>query len=282
MRASIQVLSIVGLSVIFFLAACQNEPESNETPPTVEMVDAYQQYFAQYDVEGSFLLYDLNNNHYVHVNQERNGKGFIPASTFKILNSLIGLESGVIVDENHVIKWDGTEHDFSVWNRDHTLATAIQNSVVWYYQEVARQVGRDEMQRHVERAQYGNRNINGNIDSFWLDGEIRISPEEQIEFLRMLYLEELHFSSRSMEIVKEILVLEEQENFRLSAKTGLGLRVDPIVGWWVGYVEADDNVYFFVINIESENPQPDFQSARFEITNQIFDELGLPMDISGL
>jgi len=136
--------------------------------------------------KGAFVLYDLKGNRYIRYNPERCAERFIPASTFKIMNSLIGLETGVIPDANYVIKWDGAQYDIPAWNQDHTLKTAIQNSVVWYYQELARRVGEKKMQQYVDAAHYGNRDISGKIDTFWLEGGLRISAEEQVEVLKRL------------------------------------------------------------------------------------------------
>ena len=166
------------------------------------------------------MLYDLNRNRYIHYDPERCAERFIPASTFKIMNSLIGLETGVIPDEDYVIQWDGTQYAIPSWNQDHTLKTAILNSVVWYYQELARRVGRERMQSYVDAANYGNEDISGQIDTFWLEGGLRISANEQVEFLKRLYQDELPFSTRSVNIVKEILVLEKVGSYQLSGKTG--------------------------------------------------------------
>jgi beta-lactamase class D len=204
--------------------------------------------------KGAFVLYDLNGNQYIRYNPERCAEQFIPASTFKIMNSLIGLETGVIPDENYVIKWDGTQNVIPSWNQDHTLKTAIQNSVVWYYQELARRVGREKMQYYVDAAHYGNQNISGQIDTFWLEGGLRISADEQVEFLKRLYKGDLPFSTRSMNIVKEILVLDEAKSYKLSGKTGSVQRITPHEGWFVGYLETKGNVYFFATNLESSSP----------------------------
>jgi beta-lactamase class D len=222
--------------------------------------------------KGAFVLYDLNRNRYIRYNPERCAERFIPASTFKIMNSLIGLETGVIPDADYVIKWDGTQYDIPAWNQDHTLRTAIQNSVVWYYQELARRVGKERMQEYVDAANYGNKDISGKIDTFWLEGGLRISAEEQVEFLKRLYKDELPFSRRSMDTVKEILVLEKTETYQLSGKTGSALRVLPIVSWFVGYLETKDNVYFFATNIEGSDGTGD--KAR-EIAQNILQDLGL-------
>jgi beta-lactamase class D len=227
-------------------------PTRTASAPEVILKPELGDYFKGAD--GAFTLYDLNRNQYLRYNPERCAERFLPASTFKILNSLIGLETGVIPDENYVIPWDGTQYDFPSWNRDQTLKTAIRDSVVWYYQELARRVGRERMQSYVDAADYGNRDISGPIDSFWLNGALRISADEQVDFLMRLFRDELPFSARSMEIVREILVLEKTGTFSFSGKTGSVQRIAPHVGWFVGYLETAGDVYFLAVNFESANP----------------------------
>ncbi len=222
------------------------------TAPASEVRPDLEKYFQGFS--GAFVLYDLNANRSIRYNPERCAKRFLPASTFKILNALIGLETGVIPDENYVIPWDGTHYDVPAWNQDNTLKTAIQNSVVWYFQELARRVGEQRMQQYVDAAGYGNQDISGQIDSFWLAGGLRISADEQVAFLQRLYQGDLPFSSRSMNIVKEILVLEKTDSYQLSGKTGSVQRVTPNEGWFVGYLETRGDVYFFATNYESSNP----------------------------
>jgi beta-lactamase class D len=240
--------------------------------PASEVKPELEKYFQGF--KGAFVLYDVNSNRYIRYNPEQCTERFLPASTFKIMNSLIGLETGVILDENYVIKWNGTKYDIPSWNQDHTLKTAIQNSVVWYYQELARRVGKEKMQQYVDAANYGNKDISNQIDTFWLEGGLRISAEEQIGFLKRLYKSELPFSQRSMNIVKEILTLEKTETYRLSGKTGSVQRVTPHVGWFVGYLEAKGNVYIFATNIGSPGSEGDGNKAK-EITRNILQGLGL-------
>jgi beta-lactamase class D len=226
--------------------------------------------------KGAFVLYDLNRNRYIRYDPERCAERFVPASTFKIMNSLIGLETGVIPDEDYVIQWDGTQYAIPSWNQDHTLKTAILNSVVWYYQELARRVGRERMQSYVDAANYGNRDISGQIDTFWLEGGLRISANEQVEFLKRLYQDELPFSTRSVNIVKEILVLEKTGSYQLSGKTGSVQRLALHQGWFVGYLETEGNVYFFATNFESTSPDglANGETAR-KISQSILQGLGL-------
>jgi len=253
-------------------------PTSSQATPTAAAIPASEvRSELEKDLQGfkgAFVLYDLNRNRYIRYNPERCAERFIPASTFKIMNSLIGLETGAVPDADYVIKWDGTKYDVPAWNQDHTLRTAIQNSAVWYYQELARRVGEKKMQEYVDAAHYGNQNISGKIDTFWLEGSLRISAEEQVEFLKRLYKGELPFSQRSMNIVKEILVLEKTETYQLSGKTGSGQRITPHESWFVGYLETQGNVYIFAANIESLGSDGNGDTAK-EIVRNILKDLGL-------
>src|SRR5919108_3773525 len=137
-------------------------------------------YFTDAGTQGTFVLYDLQHDTYQVSDRQRAETRFIPASTFKIPNSLIALDTGVVTDEDHVFPWDKTKREDVSWNRDHTLRTALKYSVVPVYQGIARQVGTQRMQEYVTKLQYGNADISGGIDQFWLDGGLRISPVEQV------------------------------------------------------------------------------------------------------
>lgn len=226
-------------------------------------------YFQKAGVKGTFLLYDIKKNKYLVYNSQRANSRFVPASTFKILNSLIALETGVVQDENEVIKWDGIKRDFPQWNKDQTMRTAIKDSVVWFYQELARRIGQQRMQRYINLANYGNRDISGGIDRFWLDGGLRITPKEQIDFLVKLYQKNLPFSQRSIAIVKDIIINEKTSDYVLRGKTGW----EGQVGWYVGYLERSNDVYFFAINMDIV--EPNNTKARISITKSILQDLGL-------
>ncbi len=236
----------------------------------------FTRYYDEYGVKGSFLLYDLNKGEYICYDSVRCSEQFIPASTFKIFNSLVSLETGAVADENEIIKWDKVERDFKSWNQDLNMRLAIKYSAVWFYQELARRVGEERMQHYIDTGGYGNRDISGGIDRFWLDGKLRISQYEQIEFLKKLYNDSLPFSERSMNIVKDIMLNEDTLGYKLRAKTGWAMRIKMNIGWWVGWVESPNgNVYFFANNIESENPTENFIKGRIEITRKILKELNI-------
>jgi len=240
---------------------------------TIERNDL-NKFFDEYKHEGCFVLYDLKKDEYIKYNPERCSEQFIPASTFKIFNSLAALESGVIKDENEIIKWDGVKRSYDMWNQDLNLALAFKYSAVWFYQELARRIGEERMQKFVNENHYGNEDISGGIDVFWLQGGIRISPDEQIEFLKKIYKNETAFSKRSIDILKKIMIYEQTDEYTLRAKTGWGIRFENQVGWFVGYVERSDDVYFFATNLESKEPEEGFKS-RFEISYNILRELGI-------
>lgn len=275
--------SVSTLFVIVLLVGCASNQADKQAidqlagsvdpTPVSEIRSDFAKYFDGFDA-GAFVLYDLSLNQYVRYNPVRCAEGFIPASTFKIMNSLVGLESGVIMDENSVIKWDGTHYDVAEWNRDQTLKSAFQVSAVWYYQELARRLGREKLQQYVDAANYGNQDISGQIDTFWLEGKLRISADEQVEFLKNLYQDKLPFSGRSMDIVKDIMVIEDTDDYTFSGKTGTQLRIAPPVGWFVGFLETNDDVYFFATNIELQTVEGNIGKAR-EITEAILRDQGL-------
>jgi len=228
---------------------------------------------------GAFVLYDLKNNRYLRYNEPRCQKRLSPFSTFKIPNSLIGLETGVIKDAEFVIPWDSQKYPaqnnlIPEWNRDHTLRSAIKYSVVWYYRELAKRVGDQRMKQWITKLNYGNQDISGGIDRFWLASSLRISADEQIEFLKKFYLEQLGVSQRSTRIVKEIITLEKTNDYQLSGKTGGGsIAKDTYLGWFVGYLESKGNVYFFATNLEGDSFAA-IRDRRINITKQILTDLG--------
>jgi beta-lactamase class D len=225
------------------------------------------------NVTGCIVIYDLNKNNYLVYNKERCDERFLPASTYKILNSLIALENEVIKDENEIIPWDSVDRQNDKWNMDQNLRTAIKYSVVWVYQGFARKIGQERMQHYVDTVKYGNCNIGGGIDRFWLDGDLRISAFEQIEFLKRLYYEDLPFSKRNIKIVKDILINEQTANYILRGKTGWSARLEPETGWYVGYLEENRNVYFFANNIDIKEEKD--LTARISIVKEIFKSMGL-------
>ncbi|WP_017659946.1 class D beta-lactamase [Baaleninema simplex] len=234
--------------------------------------------FQTLGVDGSIVVYDFNRDRTYQHNPERNATPFLPASTFKILNSLVALETRAIANDLAILTWDGVERSFPAWNRDLNMRTAFRISAVWFYQVLARRIGYDRMREWVAQADYGNQNI-GNaeaIDRFWLDGDLRITPREQIQFLQRLYLDDLPFSEEVMATVKDIAIVEQTPEYTIRAKTGwvtFERSGQTDVGWYVGYVEQNDNVYFFATNIDIRDD--DDLQARIELTRRCLETLQL-------
>lgn len=230
-------------------------------------------FYDRYQVSGSFILYDQKQDKYIYYNKEQAKMPFTPASTFKICNSLISLETGAVADENVVFKWDGKERAMPTWNADTDMKTAFRNSTVWFYQELARKVGAEKMKTWLEKLNYGNADISGGIDGFWLRGGLRVTPEGQIDFLRKLQGDKLPLSQRAMDVVKKIMIVKDNAGVVIRAKTGSGKQGQQTIGWYVGYVTTKDNVYYFSNCMQTENRGPDFADARLKIVYDVLDEL---------
>lgn len=251
--------------------SCQPKPERDPIPYSVNA--DFSDIFRQYGLpNGAFLMWRKSEGFFRTYNEARNQLMCLPASTFKIPNTLIGLETGAIQDENTMFKWDGTKRSIETWNQDTNLAMAFKNSTVWYYQDIARRVGMEKMQAWINKLNYGNRNIGGGIDAFWLTGDIRISSYQQIDFLKQIQANELPVSQHSLDVLKRIMIREQTPDYVLRGKTGWGLgkKGQPDIGWFVGYVESKVDTTFFALNVESPIPSPDnFASARIDITTAI-------------
>jgi beta-lactamase class D len=166
-----------------------------------------------------------------------------------VANALIGLQTKAVSDEYEVKRWDGVIREFEDWNRDHTLASAMRHSVIWYYQAMARDIGTENMQQYVNLLDYGNRDISGGIDQFWLDSSIKISAREQVQFIENLVEEKLPIDKQHMRTVKRIMINEEADSYVLHGKTGTRLS-DMGLGWYVGYIETDKGEWAFATNMD--------------------------------
>lgn len=283
-RAHRWLQGLVASSVVILPApSALAVPEFGAIAPLVAQQSApvekrFAQHFQDLGVEGAIIIHDVNQNVTYQHNRDRNRQAFLPASTFKILNALIALETGVIPNDVAVLTWDGIERMVPAWNQDLNLGRAFNLSAVWFYQVLARRIGHDRMQQWVSAAGYGNQTI-GNpsaIDSFWLEGDLRITPQQQIDFLQRLYQSELPFSEEAIATVKDIMIVERTPDYTLRAKTGwagFGEADQTQIGWYVGYLEQGENVYLFATNIDMR--QDSDGPVRLELTRRCLSDLNL-------
>jgi len=234
------------------------------------------------NINGTIIIFNKEADSSIIFNNKRASTRFSPFSTFKIPNSIIAIETSIIPNINQIITWDHQkypEEDWwpKTWNDEHNLKSAFKYSVVPIYRHIATMVGIEKMKSYIDAFNYGNKDISSGIDNFWLDGSLKISAVEQIDFLKKFYNNQLSISSRTKNLVKTILVQEQTENYTISAKTGGGY-IDQerkiALGWYVGFIEKAENVYFFALNIEGRSFN-EIMEPRKEITYSIFKKLGI-------
>ena len=254
----------------FFAASC--------SPNNVTIDEDIKRFFDETKTDGCFALIDNKSGEFTMYNLDwYRDSAFQPASTFKIVNSLIGLQTGRIVNDQMIIPWDGVTRPVAEWNRDLTMYDAFRVSSVGYYQEVARRIGKDTMQKWLDTLSYGTKVIKTRIDSFWLDNSLKITPDEQLGFVKRLYFKQLPFFPNNQETVKKAMLFEDRPEYKLSYKTGWGFADSARtrnIGWIVGWIEENNHPYFFVLNLESKEKNFDMVSVRMKILKGILDHLG--------
>ncbi|TNE53828.1 MAG: class D beta-lactamase [Bacteroidetes bacterium] len=244
-------------SILVFLCSCQGKKDSSISPIKQEIdkeiqVPEFQTMIDSSHVRGAVLIYDLGDHKYYSNDYQWARKGHLPASTFKIANSIIALETGVAESDSSLFKWNGEKRRLKTWEQDLILKEAFHFSCVPCYQEIARKIGVKKMNQHLSKFDYGNMVVDsGNIDLFWLEGASRISQLQQIDFLKRLYQSELPISDRTEMIMKRMMIIENNDSLRISGKTGWSIQNDIHNGWFVGCLEIKDKAYFFATNIES-------------------------------
>lgn len=247
------------LSTLIVLSACNTSNNSSN----------WDDLFKKYNVKGTFVLKNAKTNEFKIHNIERSTKRYVPASTFKILNTMIALQVSAISSIDDTIKWDGIKRGFEAWNKDQSIRTAFPISCVWFYQELARKIGKKQMQKWITAANYGNCKIENKIDRFWLDGNLKISAKEQTDFINRLIFNKLAFDKNIQESVKQIMITERTDNYTIHSKTGWSKNI----GWNVGYVETKDNIWIFALNIDMDDIN--MAEIRIKLTYDILREIGI-------
>lgn len=263
---------ILGLTpFISIYAADESRYQWKSSSENISYVD-FSKYFGKY--EGSFVLYDLENDIWSIHDIEHATLRVAPDSTYKIYDALFGLEEGVITPEDSFIAWNGKNYPFETWNSDQTLQSAMNSSVNWYFQAIDEQLASTNIRNYIQQIGYGNENVSGRLSTYWLESSLKISPVEQVKLLTKLQNNSLGFSSENINAVKDAICLSSSDAGTFYGKTGTG-RVDgqDVNGWFIGYIETADNTYFFATNIGADSDATGGNAT--EITMSILSDMNI-------
>lgn len=255
-------LFLIGLFI--FLTACSQPQQLVEHSNWAEI-------FEQFDATGTLVIADERQAHlpWSVFNIQRSSQRFTPASTYKIPHTIFALDASV-TNDTEVFRWNGVEHSFAGHNQDQTLALAMKNSTVWVYEELAQRLGDDRTKQYLANIYYGNANTATENGNYWIDGELAISAQEQITFLKQLYHNALPFQQEHQALVKKLILLETHDLFSIHAKTGWSGQV----GWWVGWVDLADGPIFFALNIDTPHRLDDLYK-REAIVRAVLQTMGI-------
>lgn len=255
-------ISFLFLSIFLFcLASC--------TVNKAKINNDLKKYFDSSHVDGSFSFLNNQLGDITVYNMKLDTERLSTGTSFKILNTLIGVQTGKITNENMVIKTDSST------NKNLTLKEAFNNSSVSYFQSIARQIGKDTMKSWVDSISYGNKNISGAVDSFWLNNTLKISPDEQLGLMSKIYFEQLPFQKYAQQMVESLMLQEDNTLYKLSYTTGAGVdEKNNSFNWTLGWIEENRHVYFFVSFVKSPDKNLDLKSIGVNISKSILKEMG--------
>lgn len=285
MDKKILVFVLVILSGIVTFAAGIKSGTNIENKSTITVKPGLKHLFDSCNVQGCIVVFDNNKNNWIVSDTVLAKTEHLPASTFKIINLLIALETGVIKDENELFEWPG-EMDTVKYGyrpetyRDMTVKEAFEISAIWVFIKLAQLIGRERYIYYLDACNYGNGNLTEPGIDFWNFGRLGISPVNQVSFIRSLYEGNLPFSERNQEIVKRVMKTEQTDNYTIFAKTGWTREKGINTGWWTGYVESEQGVWFFstLLLQDRKYNSPTFGPCRKEITKSVLKELGVIKD----
>ena len=264
---------VVSLAVVLLLATC--------SPNNVTVDNSIEKYFTENKVTGTFGMFDNGKGKFTIYNVPRfRDSVYMPGSTFGIVNAMIGLETGRVKDDSVVIPWDGIPRVYDAWNRDLKMFEAFRVSSVPWFQELARRIGSDTMQHWLDTLGYGSRYgkpviTPENLEFFWLDSSLKISADEQLGLVKKMYFRQLPFQDRTQRLVNGMMLMENNANYELSYKTGsVHTFKSHVIGWITGWVEENNHPYFFVLQLESTDPDYNMTTSLLTILKSILRQYG--------
>lgn len=268
---------------VFFAACSQNNVTEDSS---------LKKYFDSAAVSGSFGMFDNGQGHFTIYNLPRfRDSAYLPAATFDILQSLIGVQTGLVKDDSALIVTALTSIDMANANRGYvkadsaqllssqlpantqicdapmiTLQLAFQYSCEKAFGQLAQRIGKDTLKKWIDSLGYGNKNISGPIDSFWLNNHLKVTSDEQLGLVKKLYFDQLPFFQHTQVVVRRMMQRESNANYQLYYKTAVGVKEDGhAIGWVTGWIEENKHPYFFVLNLESAGQTLDVQGAGVNI-----------------
>ncbi len=288
---------VTAICLVFIFAGCtkniDNIGSSTTTIPALkEVTENNNMVSTPYDncldlkeyfqgISGCAVIYDENKNIYNFYNQELTEKRSSPLSTFKIISTLIGLDSDVLQSKDTLVSWDGIQYPVEDWNHDMTLEQAFKSSCVWYFRDVIDRVGKEEVQKALDELSYGNcdisqwqgSNVNNGyekLNGFWLESSLLISPKEQVDILQHIFSNETSMREKNINILKDIMEIDNFDNIaKVYGKTGTGYRGNA---WFIGMANKENNVYYFAIRLDDSNSDLCTGSKAKEIAINIINE----------
>lgn len=254
---------VLTATLLFIFSSC--------TPNNTKVDNSLKKYFDSSNVDGSFEMLNNQMGEITLYNMKLDTQRISPASTFNVFCSLVGVQSGIIANENMTLEAIGdTTADSSM-----TIKEAFQNSYNPYFQALAHRIGRDSLQLWIDSIGYGNKNTAGAIDSFWINNHLQISPDEQLGFMSKLYFEQLPFQKYAQQLVSDLMLREDNTLYRLSYTTGAGIdESGESFGWVTGWIEENRHIYFFVTLIKSKDKARDMNKTGIEVSKKILKHLG--------
>lgn len=284
MRQVVQLLSLIAaLLFITYNSFGQSVPSAKfnkDVSGNYIIRTDFNRYFDQCGVTGSVVIYDNSKQQWIVSDTIDLNTRNLPASTFKIINLLIFLETKTIADENAIVKWPGVTDTVKYGYRpdiyhDISIKSAFELSAGWAFIELAKKINRNVYKNYLVRCGYGNADVSFNEADFWNFGPLGISAVEQVKLLKNLYDEKLPFSKRNMDIVKKVMITEQNADGIIRSKTGWTMAGGINTGWWVGYLETKGHAYFFATQLlqDRKNNRPDFSRCRKDITRAVLKDL---------
>lgn len=256
----------LALPVVLCISSCTWNNVSTE--------DGFKTYFDSAQVDGSFCLYDNGHNDFKIYDKDQYLKQISPVNTFDIVTSMIGLETGKVVDQKMIIHWDGVVRK-PEWDKDLTMEAAFKTNATPYFQELARRLGKDTLKIFLDTLAYGNKNIQGAVDSFWLNDSLQVSPDETLGLVKKLYFKQLPFQKHTQELMTEIMSMESNSSYNLSYKTGNGFNKSGLpLGWVVGWIEENRHPYFFVLTVQGRAKDQDVAQTSLQLLKKLLQSQG--------